>query len=138
MEVKLFEFLPKEAIDIRTDVFMKEQGFQNEFDDTDQEAVHIVLMLQGRAAATCRVYFSKKNESYMIGRVAVRKEYRGQKMGQALVREAENYICARGGRKAMLFAQQSKKAFYEKQGYVVDGCEGAEEGCPHVMMEKEW
>ena len=33
MEIKLYNELPKEAVEIRHKVFAEEQGFQNEFDE---------------------------------------------------------------------------------------------------------
>jgi predicted GNAT family N-acyltransferase len=38
----------------------------------------------------------------------------------------------------MLFAQKRARGFYEKMGYVATGYEEDEEGCPHIMMKKEW
>ena len=35
MEIKAHEKLPKEAKDIRREVFIDEQGFKNEFDDIE-------------------------------------------------------------------------------------------------------
>lgn len=42
MNTKTYTTLPQEAKDIRIEVFMKEQGFENEFDDIDQISSHIV------------------------------------------------------------------------------------------------
>lgn len=43
MNTKTYTTLPQEAKDIRIKVFMKEQGFENEFDDIDQISSHIVV-----------------------------------------------------------------------------------------------
>ena len=43
MEVKIYNNLPDEAKEIRLEVFVKEQGFEEEFDDIDETAAHIVL-----------------------------------------------------------------------------------------------
>lgn len=69
-----------EAKAIREEVFMKEQGFQVEFDDTDREAWHLVLWQDGKALATARLY-SQGEGVYAIGRVAVRKEGRASSWG---------------------------------------------------------
>lgn len=39
----IYRQLPDEAKRIREQVFIKEQGFENEFDQTDEQAVHIVV-----------------------------------------------------------------------------------------------
>ena len=46
-EIKTYHTLPVEAKAIREEVFVKEQGFVHEFDDTDQIATHLVLFYQG-------------------------------------------------------------------------------------------
>lgn len=51
MEYKIFDNLPQEAKDIRTAVFIDEQGFKNEFDGIDDTAKHILIYHNGKAAA---------------------------------------------------------------------------------------
>lgn len=138
MIAKVFDSLPKDAIDIRTEVFMEEQGFKDEFDNIDKVSKHIVLYDGNRAIATCRIFYSQEESSCMIGRIAVRKEYRGNGIGEMTVNEAEKYICANGRSSLMLFAQKRVKKFYEKLGYKSTGYESDDEGCPHIMMRKEW
>ena len=48
--------LSKDAESIRTEVFIEEQGFSNEFDETDCIAEHIVFYENGTPAAVCRFY----------------------------------------------------------------------------------
>lgn len=74
MEIKIYEKLPKEAIDIRESVFVKEQGFKNELDDIDDTAKHIVIFDSFlNPIATCRFFYSEERKCYVIGRVAVKK-----------------------------------------------------------------
>ena len=37
MEIEMYEQLPEDAKRIRVKVFMEEQGFENEFDDIENE-----------------------------------------------------------------------------------------------------
>ena len=69
MNTKIFTTLPQDAQDIRIEVFMKEQGFKNEFDEIDTISHHIVVYDEGKPIGTCR--FFKENNHYTIGRVAV-------------------------------------------------------------------
>lgn len=71
MDTKMYTALPQEAKDIRIEVFMKEQGFENEFDDIDDMSHHIVVFDEEKPIGTCR--FFKENDHYTIGRVAVLK-----------------------------------------------------------------
>ena len=48
MYTKIFTTLPQEAKNIRIEVFMKEQGFENEFDDIDTISHHIVVFDEGK------------------------------------------------------------------------------------------
>lgn len=47
MEFKTYEYLAEDAKMIRQIVFMQEQGFVDEFDDTDLQATQIVLYDEG-------------------------------------------------------------------------------------------
>ena len=90
MNTKIFTSLPQDAKDIRIEVFMNEQGFENEFDEIDTISHHIVVFDEGKPIGTCR--FFKENNHYTIGRVAVLKEYRNQHIGNLLIRTAEKEI----------------------------------------------
>ena len=43
MTVKIYDSLPKEALDIRIEVFVSEQGFIDKPDETDKVATHMVM-----------------------------------------------------------------------------------------------
>ena len=43
MEVKVYDYLQEDAMNIRRNVFMSEQGYKNEFDEIDDRALHIVI-----------------------------------------------------------------------------------------------
>ncbi len=137
MEVKVFDCLPEEAYKIREEVFIFEQGFVNELDDIDKIATHIVLYIDKEPVGTCRVFFDKELEEYLIGRVAVLKKHRGKSLGAKIIAEAEKQIVKKGGKSAVLSAQDRAKDFYKKQGYTVFGELHYDEGCPHVWMKKD-
>ncbi len=126
------------AYAIREDVFIKEQGFQNEFDDIDACAWHVVIFVDGTAAATGRTFPEKDRPGvWHIGRVAVRKEYRGQQYGAAVMRALEEKLKDLNAKRIVLSAQVQARGFYEALGYTAHGCEYLDEHCPHVEMEKE-
>lgn len=136
MTAKIFDCLPDEAYHIREEVFIKEQGFENELDDIDGVAVHIVMYDGEKPVATCRTFFDSGMESYIIGRVAVLREYRGRHIGAMIIAEAEKQIVKMGGKRSVLSSQQRAQDFYAKQGYSVFGELHYDEGCPHLWMEK--
>ena len=84
MEIRYYDNLPEEAKTIRRAVFMEEQGFQEEFDEIDGQAGHLVMFDGALPVATCRFYRKEGTVSYIIGRVAVIPEYRGRNLGSGL------------------------------------------------------
>lgn len=136
MTIRSYTALPPEAAAIREAVFMDEQGFAEEFDDMDAKAVHLVLFEAGEPAATCRYYWNDGQGCHAIGRIAVRKPFRGRGLGAAVLRAAEKQIGQAGGTQAVLAAQVRAGGFYQKQGYLPYGAPFDEEGCPHIWMRK--
>lgn len=136
MEIKVFNKLPKEAVQIRTEVFMDEQGFKHEFDDTDNTAVHLLLYVDKEAAATCR-YFPEADGGYVIGRVAVIKKFRHRQLGSKLLLFAEDEIKKYGGQSIKLHAQVRAQQFYRQLGYEPYGEADGESFCPHIWMRKQ-
>lgn len=129
--------LPKDAKEIRKSVFIAEQGFQNEFDDIDDEAAHIVIYSdKDLPAAVCRVFQAHETETFFLGRLAVLKEYRGKSIGADVIKEAEKYVREKGGHRIDLHAQCRVSSFYQKLGFTQYGEIEDDEGCPHVWMSK--
>lgn len=137
MVVEVFSVLPQAAQEIRSNVFIDEQGFVAEFDDKDKIAVHLVAFdKSGSPIATCRIFKERDHDFYVIGRVAVIKEFRGKKIGATLLSEAEKYIKENGGKCIVIHAQQRIADFYKKSGYIEFGDVEYDEGHPHVCMKK--
>lgn len=135
MEYQKFKELNNDIISIRRTVFEKEQGFQNEFDEIDQNCSHIVLYDSKKPIAVCR--FFKENEMYHIGRVAIIKEYRGKHLGNYILQIAEDEIKKEGGQNITVSAQVRVKDFYAKNGYSEDGEIFFDEYCEHINMIKK-
>ena len=137
MKTAVFTNLPEDAALIRREVFIEEQGFINEFDEIDEKAVHILLYDNDTPAAVCRVFYSEEHGQYVIGRIAVRREFRGKHLGAEIMRSAEDEIRKLGGNTAGLSSQVQAMGFYEKLGYRPVGEQYMDEHCPHIRMEKE-
>lgn len=137
MNIKTYEQLPEDAKYIRRKVFIEEQGFENEFDATDDIALHIVIYETLEPVATCRIYFSEQRGTYVIGRIAVLQEYRGKNYGAQLLKAAETEIRKRQGECIELSAQVRVSDFYKKYGFQASNEVHDDEGCPHVWMKKE-
>lgn len=137
MTVKAYDKLPVEAKKIREDVFVKEQGFESEFDSIDSIAIHFVMFDdRGNAAAVCRAFCGDDGREYHLGRLAVKKEYRNRHLGAEILMAAEEHVKSAGGQEMVLAAQVRASDFYAKQGYEKYGDIFYDEHCPHIMMKK--
>lgn len=129
--------LPEDAMMIRKCVFMEEQGFENEFDEIDSYAYHIVMYNDSDIPmGVCRVFYDEHEKSFVLGRLAVLKEYRKNHLGSALIGEATKYIKQLNGTSLILHAQLQAKDFYIRNGFLAYGEIGYDEGVPHIWMKK--
>lgn len=133
---KKFNYLCDDAKKIRNEVFIKEQHFMNEYDEIDNYATHLVFYSNETPIATCRFYKDAIQREYIVGRIAVIKEYRGNHCGEMMMNVIEELILKDGGDKISLSAQVRVQPFYEKLGYVAQGQHYFDEYCEHVHMEK--
>ena len=127
--------LPDGARDVRITVFVEEQGFQEEFDTIDHRAHHALLTVGTEPIGTGRV-FIEEGTTWHIGRLAVKKEHRGQGKGAKILAYLEGIARENGATETILGAQCRAKEFYVQQGYAPYGEIFYEEDCPHVMMRK--
>ena len=135
MTIKEYDFMHQDIIDIRTEVFVIEQDFKEEFDDIDNHCMFLVMYDNDRAIAMCR-YFPVDDDTYAIGRIAVVKEYRGKGIGSKIVEEAEKRLKDMSVKYAVLSAQLRAEEFYKKLGYAGEGETYYEEWCEHIKMRK--
>ncbi len=145
MELKwtLFSFSelsPEELYEIwrlREEVFVVEQNcIYQDADGEDVEAFHLCAFHDNDLAAYCRIY--QKDSEIHIGRVAVRKAFRGNKLAYDLMKEA-HYHAKRVfpvNNGIFISAQTYLKPFYLKLGYVITGEPYLEDGIPHIPMHK--
>lgn len=128
----------EDAKAIRTEVFMEEQGFQNEFDELDPASISLVLYRDDYPIATGRLV-KIDPATYQIGRIAVRKEFRHKQVGSYLM----VFLCEKartmGAKTAIVHAQLDKRAFYNRIGFYEygGGIIDYDEGVPHIYLAKD-
>ena len=137
MVIREYSYLPKEALEIREEVFVREQGFTDEFDEIDKISKHLLMFEGEKAISTCRIFFSQEKQTYMLGRLAVLKQWRGKGIGTKMIEAAEDIIRRDGGRSVLLSSQEQVVEFYKKQGYIREGEIFSDQGCPHIWVKKE-
>jgi predicted GNAT family N-acyltransferase len=124
-----------EVVDLRTRVFVDEQGVPPEIeqDDRDATAVHVLSRDDaGRVVATGRLL--PDGDRAGIGRMAADPRVRGRGHGAAVLAELHRQAVARGVREIELHAQVPARGFYERAGYTAVGEEYEEAGIAHVTM----
>ena len=135
-KIKVYKVIPDEARNIREEVFIKEQGFLEEYDEIDNSATHFVYFYKGVPVGTLRLFTLDNPKNYILGRLAVLKNYRNFKIGTILVESAIDYAKEKNGEKIILHSQLHAKDFYKKLGFSEYGEIEYEEDCPHIWMEK--
>ena len=124
----------EDAKKIREQVFMIEQGFENEFDAIDSKAIHITAYQDGKPIGCARTFCLDNPKEVHIGRLAVLKPYRKQGIGRILV-----LACEQQYEKVdfVLSAQCRVQKFYESLGYEPRGDVYLDETVPHIEMIKK-
>lgn len=128
-----------DALRIRSEVFMKEQGVpvSLEIDENEAYAIHFVCYNdENKALGTCRL-LPINASTVKLQRMAVLKPYRKQRIGFLLMEEAEIFAKKQGFKEIILGAQMTALPFYEKLGYHSFGEEFLDAGMKHLNMRKE-
>ncbi len=124
-----------DAFDLRRHIFIEEQKVpvNLEFTGDDTEYEHLVIYDDGEAVATGRMCFVSPKRVH-LGRICVKKEKRGQKIGDFLVRIMLEKAFQMGALEAELDAQEQAAPFYQKLGFVRVGPIDEPTGIPHCAM----
>lgn len=135
----------EKAFEIRRKVFIDEQGFKDEFDAIDEDALmtHVTAYCDGILAGCARIFPSDiepklepEEGRWVLGRLAVLPEYRKFGFGSKIMKASEDEARARGARQIVLHAQCRARPFYQKLGYEPFGPIEFEEHVEHQWMKK--
>jgi len=123
---------------IRTEVFVAEQRVppEEEMDELDRDAVHVLAWLDGAPVATGRLILTEDAHA-KIGRMAVLRPHRRQGVGSAVLTKLMELARERGVRELSLAGQLHAIPFYERFGFVAGGDVFVEAGIEHRMMDRE-
>jgi len=139
--VKAFNELTNEEIHeifrLRVDVFVIEQEcIYPEIDGKDPECLHLFRRINGQIIAYARIVPPGLSyEEPSIGRVIVRKEFRGKHLGEKLVAIAIEEIQKQWPEKGIKIGAQSYlEKFYASHGFNSVSKVYLEDGIPHIDM----
>jgi len=123
---------------IRLEVFVGEQRVppEEELDDLDAEAVHVLARVDGTPAGTGRLILQDE-ETARIGRMAVLKAQRGTGIGAAILERLTDEARRRGIRRLTLSGQLHAIPFYERFGFTAHGDVFLDAGIEHRNMDRE-
>lgn len=116
---------------IRETVFVAEQSVppELEWDAEDAVAVHFLAFEGDYAIGAARLL-----PDGQIGRVSVLRDWRGLKVGDALLQAVIAQAEQAGLQQQRLSAQVHATAFYERHGFKIVSGEFLDAGIPHVDM----
>ena len=119
---------------VRGIVFIEEQGvpYEIEHDAYDLSATHILGEMDGEPFAAGRI--RAVGEYAKLERVAIRKSYRGKKLGHKLTDFVIAVAKEQGFKKYKVHAQVYLAEFYRKHGFEVVGDMFKEAGIDHHLM----
>ena len=130
--------LSEAARQVRTQVFIQEQGIpeSEEWDDMDALCTHVVAYnSQGESIATARLLPSQSGTA-KIGRMAVLLAWRGQGIGALMLQRLVQTAQQRGDQEAVLHAQSQAQGFYTALGFEARGEVFKEVDIDHLLMVK--
>lgn len=143
METKLVasEDELKRCLDVRMEVFVKEQGVSpeeevDEFDAAPSACRHF-LVRDGELPVAAGRWRPYEPGIAKLQRIAVKLSYRGRSVGRQLVLAMERDAAQLGMTAAILDAQCSAEPFYAKLGYAtISETPFYDAGILHVRMSK--
>ncbi|MDO8312622.1 MAG: GNAT family N-acetyltransferase [Sideroxyarcus sp.] len=118
---------------IREAVFIREQGVpaELEWDEFDETCRHaLALSLNGDVVGCGRILTTGH-----IGRIAVMKPWREQKVGTAIMEALLDEARSRGYKQVDVDAQIHAMPFYHGFGFVEHGKKFMDAGLPHIKMK---
>lgn len=127
---------PSEALDqvfaIRKEVFVVEQNCPPELEwEFEDESTHFLARVDGQPAGAAR--WRRTDKGYKLERFAVLRAFRGQGIGQELVKNVLADLPADAGY-VYLHAQIQAMGLYQKFGFVAEGPQFEEAGIQHFKM----
>ncbi len=125
-----------DAIRIRADVFIKEQGFQPgwEPDELDKGAIHFAAVDNGKIIATARARKTRGRE-FRIERMAVLSQFRQKGVGAGLLKFIVKSLNEKKPKRIWLASQLQASKFYGKNGFKAVSEPYDLHGVRHVDMD---
>lgn len=130
--------LLRDSLALRSEVFGNEQNFKawSCREDIDETALFVNVYHDGQTIGTCRMIPCEDKNQRLVGRIAVKQQFRKYGIGRLMLGKIEE--CARAEKVQALKVNAQKQAlgFYEKLGFEVCGEEYCSEEVILVPVKK--
>ncbi len=125
-----------DAIRLRIDVFIREQGFQPgwEPDEDDKKSRHFIAIVNNEIVTTARFREIEK-DVIKIERMVTKKEFRSKQIGKNLIKFMIKIINKSKPKKIWLRSQVQSQPFYEKCNFKIISEPFNMWGVQHIDME---
>ncbi|WP_319508021.1 GNAT family N-acetyltransferase [uncultured Methanolobus sp.] len=126
-----------DAYKVRKTVFVLEQSIDEslELDEYEAIALHLVVYIDGIPVATGRIF--EHNNSFVIGRISVIKEYRNMHLGTLLMEKLIEKAISMRAKELHLSSQVYATGFYSKFGFEEYGNTYLDAGIEHISMVRK-
>jgi predicted GNAT family N-acyltransferase len=125
----------KEAFEVRRKVFVEEQNCPPELEwENEEESTHFLALLNNVPCGASR--WRKTDQGYKLERFAVLKEYRGKRIGQALLAAVLDDLPSDASY-IYLHAQIDAMRLYSRFGFAAEGEQFEEAGIQHYKMVRQ-
>lgn len=140
MEIKIIEPFTVEydqMVQVRIQSLLEPIGVPSSYIQPEKEKddIFIVAFLNGKIIGCC-VLTHVNVKTVQLRQMAVLEEYRGRKIGNAIIEFAEKTAREKGYSILMMHARDPVREFYKKAGYETEGEQFFEVGMGHHRMQK--
>lgn len=95
------------------------QPVESTAEDLSPESVHIAAFMGNQIVGVARVNpLPGNSNTFLVTRVAIRKEYRRQGIGAQVMRAAEDAARGKGAKTVVLDSRPEAESFYARLGYM--------------------
>lgn len=127
-----------DALKIRNQVFVKEQGvpLDREIDNYEAYTIHFVLYQDTETPMATVRLLPLEDGKIKVQRMAVLKEFRKKGLGKVIMEAAETFANDHDYQQLVLGAQLTARDFYQRLGYQTEVEIFLDAGIEHVTMTK--
>jgi len=140
MEIKTLEHNSKEyeeMVRLRISQLLQPIGVPESYINREGEKGDVLIgAFESGEMIGCCVLTPKNNGDMQLRQMAVRSDYRGRRIGAAIIEFAEQVTREKGFSVLMMHARNPVIEFYKRCGYQIDGKEFFEVGIGHHKMQK--